>query len=454
MKKFLHLFFFLLCFCNAWSQSLLTSGPMLGWVEHRSALIWCEVSPEVRTASIRYWESNNADYFYELDYKGELGKPYNPVKFELPKLKMDVVYNYEIFLNNKPVESPYQLSFRTKKLWEYRTEAPDFSFIMGSCNYLNDAPYDRPQQPPYGQDPVILKTMADIPADFTLWLGDNLYFREADYSSPAGMNYRYSYQRAYPEMQPLLITRPNFAIWDDHDFGQNDSHRGFEYKEEALQLFKDYWTNKTYGEADNPGIYSKFDWSDCEFFLMDDRYYRSPNEYDDSIGGKPNCAKVFWGPKQMQWLKDNLVTSRATFKFIVTGSQTLNPMNKYECLRNYPCEFNDLMSFISQYKIEGLIFLTGDRHISEVIKTEPKNGYPLYDITSSPITSGVFMKIKDLPEYNNPFRVPNTLVMENNFTLISINSRDKERMLKMQCYNKAGQVVSEFSVNASELKFK
>ena len=72
---------------------------MLGWVEHRSALIWCEVSPEVRTASVRYWENNNADYFYELDYSGELGKPYNPIKFELPKLKMDVLYNYEIFLD-------------------------------------------------------------------------------------------------------------------------------------------------------------------------------------------------------------------------------------------------------------------------------------------------------------------------------------------------------------------
>ncbi|MEP7264909.1 MAG: alkaline phosphatase D family protein [Bacteroidota bacterium] len=455
MKKNHLLFsFFLFLITTAQSQSLLTSGPMLGWVEHRSALIWCEVSPEVRTASIRYWESNNSDYFYELDYKGELGNPYNPIKFELPKLKMDVLYNYEIFLNNKPLEFPYPLTFRTKKIWEYRTEAPDFSFIMGSCVYLNDAPYDRPQQPPYGQDPVILKTMANIPADFNLWLGDNLYYREADYSSPSGMNYRYSFQRAAPEMQPLLITRPNFAIWDDHDYGQNDSHAGFEYKKETLELFKNYWTNKTYGEPDNPGIYSKFQWSDCEFFLMDDRYYRSPNEYPDSINGKPNCNKIFWGAKQMQWLKDNLITSHATFKFIVTGSQALNPMNKMECIRNYPCEYSDLMSFISQYKINGLVFLTGDRHISEVIKAEQKNGYPLYDITSSPITSGVFAKIKDQPEFNNPSRVPNTLVMENNFTLISINTRDKDRVLKMQCFNKAGQVVSDFSVPLSELKFK
>ena len=128
-------------------------------------------------------------------------------------------------------------------------------------------------------------------------------------------------------------------------------------------------------------------------------------------------------------------------------------MNKYECIRNYPCEYNELMNFIKEYKINGMLFLTGDRHISEVIKTEPKGGYPLYDITSSPITSGVYTKIKDGPEFTNPARVANTLVMENNFTLISVNSRDKERILKMQCYNKAGQVVAEFSIEASELKF-
>ena len=222
----------------AQEQQLLTSGPMLGFVEHRSALIWCEVSPEVKHITIRYWEYNNTDFYYELDFNGPLGNPYNPVKFELPKLKMDMQYFYEIILNNKSVVFPYPLSFRTKKLWEFRTDPPDFSFITGSCAYMNDPPYDRPVQPAYGQDPIILRTMANTPSEFMLWLGDNLYYREADYSSVAGMNYRNSFNRAVPEMQPLLTSRPNYAIWDDHDFGPNDSHSSFELKEASLNLFK------------------------------------------------------------------------------------------------------------------------------------------------------------------------------------------------------------------------
>ena len=83
------------------NSPLLISGPMLGFVEHRSANIWCEVSQEVKKVSMRYWEHNNIDFFYEVDYKGILGNPYNPIHFELPNLKMNAPYEYALVLNNK-----------------------------------------------------------------------------------------------------------------------------------------------------------------------------------------------------------------------------------------------------------------------------------------------------------------------------------------------------------------
>ena len=53
-------------------------------------------------------------------------------------------------------------------------------------------------------------------------VGDNVYLREVDFQSyevPA---------QVYPcprntEMENLLKACPNYAIWDDHDFGPNDS---------------------------------------------------------------------------------------------------------------------------------------------------------------------------------------------------------------------------------------
>jgi len=295
--------------------------------------------------------------------------------------------------------------------------------------------------------------MGNYATDFMLWLGDDLYFREADYSSRFGMQYRYSYNRKTPQMRQLLASRPNFAIWDDHDYGPNDSDESFDLKDESLDLFKKYWGNKTYGEADNSGIYSKITWSDCDFFLTDGRYHRSPGDMQDSINGKPNCDKKYFGDKQMKWLKANLMNSNAPFKFIATGSQVLNPMNNKECLRDFSCEYYELMNFIADYKINGVIFLTGDRHFSEVIKYQPKKGYALYDITASPISSGVY-NITNKPEFKNPDRIAGTLVLENNFTIINIKGKPGERVLEMKSYNKAAEERSGFTVDEKDLKFK
>ena len=57
----------------------------------------------------------------------------------------------------------------------------------------------------------------------------------------------------------------------------------------------------------------------------------------------------------MKWLEENLLNSDAPFKFIATGSQVLNPMNNKECLRDFSCEYNELLNFIAEYKINGVI---------------------------------------------------------------------------------------------------
>ncbi len=89
--------------------------------------------------------------------------------------------------------------------------------------------------------------MAATDAQLMLWLGDNTYLREADYTSNSGIYYRYNHTRAIPDLQQLLATKHNYAIWDDHDFGPNDGNSSYELKNTTLQAFKDYWGNKSYG---------------------------------------------------------------------------------------------------------------------------------------------------------------------------------------------------------------
>jgi alkaline phosphatase D len=449
MRKIIAVFFLFFTY-QILAQQPLVSGPMLGYIEHREALIWLEVSPDVKKVAIRFQEKGKIETAKTIAYEGVLGKRYNPIKIALAELNMNTAYEYDIFLNDKKAVLPFATTFKTKKLWEWRENAPDFSFSVGSCFYMNDPTYDRPGKP-YGQDPRILETMGNMPTDFMLWTGDNLYLREADYSSEAGIAYRYSFNFRQPQMQKLRASRANYAVWDDHDYGPNDSDGAYELKEVALETFKKYWGNKSFGEPDNKGVYTKFRWSDCDFFMMDDRYYRSADDMPDSIGGKPNPNKVFYGKKQLEWLKNSLISSNATFKFIISGGQMLNPMAKdKECFMAYPAEWQELMDFIVANKIKDLVFISGDRHFSELLKYQPTGFYPLHEFTCSAVTSSVATPNK--AEQANPLRVAGTLLLENNFGKISVSGEKNKRQVLIETYDINGVKKWGISINENDLK--
>ncbi len=431
-------------------QKQLISGPMLGYTAHHEQLIWLEVSPEVKDLEIVYWPEEKPEKKYSRHYLGPLGRSYNPVKVVLTGLSMDTRYHYDIFLDGTKAESGQEQAFRTTRLWQWREPAPDFSFLFGSCMYVNDPPFDRPGDP-YGQGLGMVETMGRTPSDFMIWGGDNVYLREADWSSLDGIYYRYSHDRRQKELATLLASRPNFAIPDDHDFGPNNSNRSWRLKEEVSRVFKEYWGNQKMGTPENPGLYSSFEWSDCAFFLLDNRSFRSPEFYHDSSGVKVN--KTYLGEKQMQWLKDNLASSRAPFKFIVSGSQVLNTEGRGECFCHYPAEWQELLEFIREYRINGVIFLSGDRHYSEVLKFQQSGIYPIYEITSSPISSRPYYSIDKGDEAANPLRVKGTLSNQLNFMKLSVSGERYRRVLKVEDLDAEGKLLWEIEIPEMEVKF-
>lgn len=432
----------------AQDTTLLVAGPMLGYLEHREALIWLQVTPAVAAIDIKYFKKGQPAAINTIHYKGTLGEAFNPEKIVLENLEMNTEYVYEIYLNNKKQTFNYPLNFKTKDTWEFRRPAPDFSFIFGSCAYINDPLYDRPGEA-YGLSPRIFDTIAKVKSDFMLWLGDNTYTREADWTSKSGFYYRYTHTRKCRNMQQLLASRPHFAIWDDHDYGPNDGNTSFELKDVSLQTFKDFWGNKTFGEADNPGIYTKFTWSDCEFFLIDDRYYRSDDAMNDS-----SDEKKFLGDKQFEWLKNGLLYSKASFKFLVFGSQVLNPMNDFEGFRFYQKEYDALLNLIKENKIPGVVFLSGDRHFSEIIKVQPDGMYPLFDITGSAFTSRSYAKFAETKEFKNPYRVVPAAVTDQNFMKVELSGDRNNRKATISAINADNKLMWEYVIKQSELRLK
>jgi alkaline phosphatase D len=339
----------------------------------------------------------------------------------------------------------FQPNFQTQPHWRWRTEPPAFRFALGSCAYINDPPFDRPETP-YGSGFEIFRTIAAKKPDFMIWLGDNVYYREPDWLTETAMRYRYRQNRELPELQQLLATTHNYATWDDHDYGPNDSDRTFRLREAALRIFKDYWANAIYGEPETPGVFGRFEWADVEFFLLDDRFYRSPN-------AMPNPAeKEMFGERQMRWLMESLRSSDAAFKIVVAGNQMLNQLTPKESFKQFPAEQRRLLDFIRDARVEGVLFLSGDRHYTELIRLKDVGTYPLYDFTSSPLTAG---NSKPYPvEQNNPDRVPGTLVTEvKTFGMIEVAGTAKERRLILRAFDSTGKELWKHEIQASELKF-
>ena len=96
----------------------------------------------------------------------------------------------------------------------------------------------------------------------------------------------------------------------------------------------------------------------------------------------------FLGSKQLEWLKDGLLNSKAKFKFILFSNQVLNPKTNHETINRgrYKKEKDILLDFIEKESLAGVVFFSGDRHFSEIHK-HTSLSYPLYDFTTSPLSS-------------------------------------------------------------------
>ena len=251
------------------AQNLLQSGPMVGYSAMREVCLWVQTKSSAKVKFV-YWNVDDPSKKFDSKAYTTNEKEAYTAKIIIGNLEPGQKFNYALYINNKKVNRPYELDFQTQKLWQWREDPPEINFITGSCLYINETKYDRPGKP-YGSDYGILKSMYDKHADFVVWLGDNWYYREPDWDSWSGVIHRITDTRSLSELQPLLGSVHNYCIWDDHDYGPNDSDRGFWNKDETLKAFKLFIPNPSFGINGKPGATTYFKWGDCDFFLMDDR---------------------------------------------------------------------------------------------------------------------------------------------------------------------------------------
>jgi alkaline phosphatase D len=333
-------------------------------------------------------------------------------------------------------------SVRAQPDWHDAKLAPPITIAIGSCFFLPDAR----GRADYGGGYEIFDAIAAKQPDFMLWLGDNLYYEREDQFDPASMSARHRRQRAHASLSRLLTATAHVAIWDDHDYGPNDSNGAYPLKGASLALFRRYWANPSYGLPETPGVFGLASYGDVDVVLVDGRYHRSHPRMPDGP------SKTMFGAAQLAWLKGALLDARGAVKLVATGSQWWNGASRFEGLYQYPSEQQDLARFLLDQRVDGLVFLSGDRHFGELLRIERPGAYPLYEFTSSPLTSRPW-ETPDARERGNPQVVEGTLVGKRQFGLIRVTGPGNDRRVALESYDQAGTLLWRHEVRARDLRF-
>ena len=111
----------------------------------------------------------------------------------------------------------------------------------------------------------------------------------------------------------------------------------------------------------------------------------------------------------------------------------------YENHATYHEERNKLLELIEKEEIKNIVFLTGDRHKTELSELQLKNGTTLYDFTSSPLASKAF----DSENEGNNNQVKGTHVATQNFGTISVSGDYQNRKLVLKTFDAKGTLLWE-----------
>ncbi len=218
-------------------------------------------------------------------------------------------------------------------------------------------------------------------------------------------------------------------------------------KGETLKLFQRYWPNPSSGLPDLSGTFGVARYGDLMFFLLDDRYYRSPNRWPDGDD------KTMFGARQLEWLKQALVSApRSSIKIVAGGSQFWKRAGRFEGWQHFDTERRAFADWLVAQRIEGVIFLSGDRHFSELLRIERPDAYPLHEFTSSPLTSQPPARL-DAADRDNPDLVPGTQIARRQFGVIRVTGPGDDRRLSFESYDSAGALLWRHELRASDLRF-
>ncbi len=315
---------------------------------------------------------------------------------------------------------------------------------FGSC-----ATQERPQP--------IWDAVAAAKPDLLLMLGDNIY---ADTENMNVMRAKYAKLAAMPGFQTLRASVPILATWDDHDLGVNDGGSDYPMKVESQKVFLDFFGDP----EDSPrrkraGVYDAKVFGPAgkqmQVIMLDTRYFRSsplkkktaPAKGEGPYEPNPDPSTTMLGEDQWRWLEEQL-RQPAEIRLIASSIQVVAEDHGWEKWMNLPHERERLYRLIRETGAEGVVFLSGDRHLAELSMMDGGAGFPFYDVMSS----GLNQAAKSWrPLEVNRHRVA-TMNWGDNFGLVTVNWDLPDPEIALQIRDVKGDVFLSQKIRLSTLR--
>lgn len=301
------------------------------------------------------------------------------------------------------------------------------TIAFGSCNHQWDE-----RQP-------IWKEVVKNDPDLWIWLGDIIY---ADTEDMSKMKKDYETQKANVDYNYLDAAAEVIGIWDDHDYGANDSGKEYIKKDSSKLLLFDFLNVPKENPAwERQGAYQSYDYTQgnlkVKVILLDVRYFR------DTVGARQ--ASIL-GPKQWQWFIAELDRSEADVHVIGGGIQFLAEEHGFEKWADYPTERERLLRVIDMLNVPNPILISGDRHLAEMaVDTLPESGRPILEVTSSGLTHS-YTNYQGEP---NRHRVSPAFPVKN-FGVLTIEKRGGVARFTAEIRNDKNKI--QYSIRNTELE--
>lgn len=297
--------------------------------------------------------------------------------------------------------------------------------------------------------------------DLFIFLGDNIY---GDTKDMDVLKAQYQQLASKPTFQNLKKNVDILATWDDHDFGLNDVGRHYSKKEESKKIFLNFFDEpKNSDRWKHKGIYTSYikniDGKKLQIILLDNRTFRdnlkqyngevkSDMRYFYHLDYTPHTSKdsTFLGEQQWKWLKGEL-QKPADVRLIGSGSQFSIEYNGYESWANFPHEQQRFLDLIKETKANGVVFITGDVHYAEISKLKEPDLYPIYDVTSSGLSSTWYFATPNKNRIEGP-------IMENHFGLLTIDWSKNNPTIKAEIWDVKDNQRIGYTIGLDEISFK